>query len=96
MTSNTGDSLQLWVHQQLANELFFKLGILTPLGFKEVAWSLVYDTSHEVPRLFQIWACKKVMNIVGKNLIQSRYKPHHDTTCPSCDQCVETCAHVLP
>ena len=61
----------------------------------EVAWRLVYDTLHQVPRIFQLWACKQVMNISGTNLIQSRYKPHHDPTCPSCDQFVETCAHVL-
>ena len=71
VTSNTGGSLRLWVHQQLAKELFFKLGIMTPLGFKEVAWRLVYDTLHEVPRLFQLWACKQVMNIAGMNLIRS-------------------------
>ena len=35
------------------------------------------------------------MNISWTNLIQSRYKPDHDPTCPSCDQCVEMCAHVL-
>ena len=34
-TSNTVDSLQFWVHQQLAKELFSKVGIMTPLGFKE-------------------------------------------------------------
>ena len=71
MTSNTGESLQLWVNQQLAKEIFFKLGIMTPLGFKEVSWRLVYDTLHEVPRLFQLWACKQVMNIAGMNLIRS-------------------------
>ena len=95
MTSNTGDSLQFWVHQNLAKELFFKLGILTPLGFKEVAWRLVYDTLHKVPRLFQLWACKQVINISGMNLIQSRYKTHHDPTCPSYDQRVKMCANVL-
>ena len=95
MTSKTGDSLQFWVHQQLAKELIFKLGILTPLGFKGVSWRLVYDTLHEVPRLFQLWACKHLMNIGGTNLIQSRYKPHHDPTCTSCDKFVETCVHVL-
>ena len=63
MTSNTGYSLRFWVHQKLAKELLFKLGIRTPLGFKEVAWRLVYDTLHEVPRLFQLWACNQVMNI---------------------------------
>ena len=35
------------------------------------------------------------MNIAGTNLIQSPYTPHHDPTCPSCDQCVETCAYVI-
>ena len=54
MTSNTGDSVRFWVHQQLAKELFFKIVILTPFGFKEVEWRLVYDTLHEVPRLFQL------------------------------------------
>ena len=72
MTSNTGDILRFWFRQQLAKELLFKLGILTPLGFKEVAWRLVYDILHEVNRLFQLWACKQVMNIAGTNLIQSR------------------------
>ena len=56
ITSNKSDHLQLWVHQQLAKDIFFKLGILIPLGFKEVSWRLVYDTLHEVPRLFQLWA----------------------------------------
>ena len=95
MKSNTCDSLRFWLHQQLAKKLLFKSGILTPLGFKEFFWKLVYDTLHEVPRLFQVWACKQVMNIAGINLIRSRYKLHHDPTCPICDKCVETCAHVL-
>ena len=54
MTSNTGDSLRFWFHQQLAKELLFKLGILKSLGFKEVTWRLLYDTIHEVPWLFQL------------------------------------------
>ena len=95
MESNTSDSIQFWVPQKLAKELLFKLGILTPLVFKEVYWWLVYDTLQKVPRLFQLWACKQVINISGTNLIQSRYKIHHYPTCTSCDQCVETCAHVL-
>ena len=41
MTSNIGDSLWLWIHQQLAKEIFFKLGILTPLDFKKESWRLV-------------------------------------------------------
>ena len=55
----------------------------------------MYDTLHEVYCLFQLWACEQLMNIAGTNLIRSRYKPHHDPTCPICDQCMETFAHVL-
>ena len=68
---------------------------MTTRGFKEVSWRLVYDKLHKVPRLFQLWACKQVINIAGKNLIQSRHKTHHDPICPTCDQCVETCVQVL-
>jgi hypothetical protein len=40
-------------------------------AFDEVDWPNVYCTlNEEVPRLFQIWACKQVMNIstANKNL----------------------------
>ena len=46
MTSNTGDCLRFWFHQQLAKGLFSKLGILTLLGFKESAWRILYDKLH--------------------------------------------------
>ena len=49
MTSNAGDTLRFWVRLQLEKKLLFKFGILTPLGFKEVVWRLVYDTLHEDP-----------------------------------------------
>ena len=55
----------------------------------------MYDTLHKVSHLFQLWTCKQVMNIAETNLIQSRYKPHHDPTCYSSYQCVDMCAHVL-
>ena len=48
-----------------------------------------------MPQLFQLWACKQVMNIAGKNMIQLRYKPHNYLTCPSCDKCLETFVHVI-
>ena len=49
----------------------------------------------ELPRMFQIWACKQVMGVAGKNLYQSKYRLNHDPKCPSCTRCVESCAHVL-
>lgn len=95
MTSDTAEHLRFWAHRQLAEETFFKLNILEPASFHEVAWEEVYATLHEVPRMFQLWAAKQVMGIAGTNSYQARYKEDHDPHCPSCDNAIETCAHVL-
>jgi hypothetical protein len=37
-------------------------------AFDEVNWSHVHGTlSNKVPQLFQLWACKQVINIVATN-----------------------------
>jgi hypothetical protein len=39
-------------------------------AFDEVDWPHVHRTlNDEVPRLFQVWACKQVMNIAATNKI---------------------------
>ena len=63
--------------------------------FKEVDWEMVYSALHELPQMFQIWACKQVMGVAGTNLYQSKYRPNHNPKCPSCTQCVGSCAHVI-
>ena len=95
MTSDTGDSLRFWAHQQLARATYSTLGVMAAESFDEVAWRQVYDAMHGVPRLFQLWACKQVMDEAGTNLKQSRYTVGHDPRCPSCAQELETCGHVL-
>ena len=35
------------------------------------------------------------MDIAGTNVNQAKYKKDHDKICPSCNQCLETTAHVL-
>ena len=65
------------------------------MQYEEVARKAVYDTLHEVPRMFQIWACKQVMSIAGTNLNQSKYKDNHNPSCPSCTVCEESCEHIL-
>ncbi len=52
-------------HRHLAKDSFYHLGILHLQEFKKVNWEMVYQTLHEVPRLFQQWACKQVMGIAG-------------------------------
>ena len=55
----------------------------------------IYDTLHDVPRMFGIWACKQVLNIAGTNLNQSKYKNDHDLLCPSCSMYPESCEHLI-
>ena len=95
MTSDTGDILQYWAQQQIAKKHYSAKSILTFKQFEEVAWRLIYDTFHEVLRMFGIWACKQVMNIAGTNAHQEIYKKDHNPNCPSCTIHRETCKHVL-
>ena len=60
-----------------------------------MAWKQVYEALHDVPQMFQIWACKQVTNISGDNSNQAVYRPNHNPMCPSCNEEDETCRHVL-
>ena len=61
-----------------------------------MAWRHIYDALHDVPRTFQLWACKQVMDVAGTNYnLAKRNKEEHDPCCPSCGQETETCSHVL-
>jgi hypothetical protein len=65
--------------------------------FDEVDWPNVYRTlNKEVPRLFQVWACKQVMNIsaTNKNLCWRHWDGRSDK-CPCCTIHVETAEHVI-
>jgi hypothetical protein len=55
---------------------------------------MVYTALPRVPRMFQILACKQVMDIAPAN----RNQPWECTLCPLCPSCAqvpETCSHVL-
>ena len=95
MTSDTSKLLKFWVHKQLAEQTFYQLGLISSDHFQEVARRQVYDALHEVSRMFQIWACKQVMNIAGVNSNQAVYKANHDPMCPSFNEEEETFRHVL-
>jgi hypothetical protein len=55
---------------------------------------MVHGALHWVPRMFQIWACKQVMNIAPTN---GSWPWEQDLCplCPSCGQARETCSHIL-
>jgi hypothetical protein len=52
---------------------------------------MVYQKLRDVPKMFQLWACKQVIGIAGtmewdKTMVRK---------CPSCMQERDTCEHVL-
>jgi hypothetical protein len=50
----------------------------------------------EVPWLFQVWACKQVMNIAATNKnLRRRQRKGWSNKCPCCTIHVETAEHIL-
>ena len=94
MTSDTGHHIRFNAHKDLARDFYEDYGVLTPGQFDEVDWDHVYETLHGVPRMFQVWACKQVMDIAPTFYNLSKYTDQ-DKKCPSCNCKVETCAHIL-
>ena len=78
-------------HRHLARERFHQLDILHPVVFDKVDWEMVHITIHEVPRLFQQWACKQVIGIAST----MDWDKTQVRMCPSCLKEWDTCAHVL-
>ena len=68
---------------------------MSPHQFQEIAWRQVHNALSEVPRMFQVFACKQVTNIAGVYVNQAKYMKDQDKMCPSCGQEAETCQHVL-
>ena len=96
MTSDTSESIQYWAHCQLANQTFHSPKTMNPEEFKEVAWRNICDALHDVPRMFQLWVCKQVMDVAGTNYnLVKKNKEEHDLCCPNCGQETETCSHIL-
>ena len=54
-------------------------------------WELLHQTLSEVPKLFQLWACKQVMGIAGTIEWEKTEQRH----CSSCIWERDTCDHVL-
>ena len=65
-TSDNGDRLRFCAHKQVAKESFHDSKIMFE-EFELVDWEMIYIALHKVPRMFQIWAMKQVMNIAPAN-----------------------------
>jgi hypothetical protein len=89
MTSGSEDELRFWCQRKEAPKILacYKVKFLDQEQFDKVEWRGVHCALNEVPRMFQIWASKQVLGIVGTNKMQARYTPNHDKHCPSCGVC---------
>ena len=94
VTSDKGEKLCFWVQTQIAQAQFHAADILYGQKFDSVDWDMVTKALNKVPQMFQIWACKQVMNIAPTN---GNHPWEQDLCplCPSCNQVCETCEHVL-
>ena len=95
ITMDSGKLVRYEVHKRLAEAYFLEQKVLSPIQFVEVDWPSVNGALHSVPRMFQIFAAKQVMNVAGTNTNINAYDRDHNPYCPSCDTELETCAHVL-
>ncbi len=68
MTPDAGAHIRYVVGQQVARSFFHRTSRMITDAFDEVDWPHVHQTlNEEVSQLFQVWACKQVMNIVAMN-----------------------------
>jgi hypothetical protein len=80
LTSDKGESLKFWVKRQQARAYFYDADIMYGAQFDTVDWEMVHTILHRVPRMFQIWACKQVMDIAPPN----GNRPWEQGQCPLC------------
>ena len=97
MTSDTGAHIRYAAGRRIARSFFHQTSRMFTDAFDEVDWPHVHRTlNEEVPRLFQVWACKQVMNIAATNKnLRRRHRDGRSDKCPCCTIHVETAEHVI-
>jgi hypothetical protein len=86
-----GHGMQYLAHHHLTKDRFYPLDILHLQEFDKVDWEIVYQTLHEVPKIFQQLACKQVMGIGGT----MEWDKSEVWKCPSCMKEYDNCGHVF-
>jgi hypothetical protein len=95
MTSDTWPLLRFWAYKQIAQEVFSCCKIFDSEQFDLVTWKYVSAALEEVPRMFQLWACKQVMGITATNGLRAKWTEGLSDKCPSCCMVKEMCSHIL-
>lgn len=62
-----GKFIRFYAHKRLARTSLSDMKILDTWHFDEVDWTQVGAALDEVPRMFQLWACKQVLGIASTN-----------------------------
>ncbi len=93
LSLDASQQIRFHAHRQLAMTLFLWKKILTGKGFDEVGWGHIHGALHSVSWLFQVWALKHVIGIAGTMKFLS-HQDIHESRCPSCLACEETCSHI--
>jgi hypothetical protein len=91
ISPDMGNHVHYWTRYKLARERFHHLNILNTYVFDLVDWEMVYQKLWDMPKMFQLWACKQVMGIAGTMELDKAIV----RKCPSCMQEQDTCKHVL-
>jgi hypothetical protein len=93
MTSETGSHICYWAHHHLARNYYCDCKLLSFKQFDALDWKSIHQALHNLPWLFQLWAAKHVLGVVGT----MKFLSHQDgrsLLCPSCNKCNETCKHI--
>ncbi len=97
MTSDMRAHIQYAAGRQVAWTFFHETSRMFTDAFDKVDWPQVHRRlNEEVPRIFQVWASKQVMNLAAtnKNLLR-RHRDGWSNKCPCCTIHVETAEHVI-
>jgi hypothetical protein len=71
-TSNTVPLLRFWAYKQIAQDIFARHKNFDAEQSELAAWGNVSAALEEVPRMFQLWACKQVIGIAATNGLQAK------------------------
>jgi hypothetical protein len=97
ITTESGPSIRFEAQRQEARRVFEERKVLLPHQFDLVDWPLVHQTLREVPKMFQIFACKQVFDVSATNrfLHKRNAAPNNSPFCNSCTLHEECAGHIL-
>jgi hypothetical protein len=95
--TESGPMIRYAAQLQEAKVVFAERGVLRDDQFDLVDWPHVHNTLREVPKMFQIFACKQVFGVAAVNryLHKRNAAPCNSPMCQSCTRHEESTGHIL-